>query len=238
MTVTDVPTYNQQQGESPTVLPYFKTIDRFGGSQELGYGRRSPPGSRSVSEDRFFWVEISNASVVDPDWDILGNVDAVTFESPYRNRLDLLLAHARADEIEIGREASEDFWRFVDAFPSAPKGYLTATLDGSLNLFWRRNGERFSIYFLGGGNVRLVVLSTAHPPVIEDTITLQQLFSELRLGYKEWVCSPKMEMSSGMSNQASTMSFHQPPRFRIETANRQSTGWSASVLRLGTSYRK
>lgn len=32
--------------------------------------------------------------------------------------------------------------------------------------------------------------------------------------------------------------FHLPPRFRIETANRQSTGWNALALRLGTSYRK
>ena len=230
MTGVDIPTYNQQQGESTPTLAYFKTIDRYGGSQVLPYGRSPLPESRSIS-DKVFWIEIDNASVINSNWDILDDVDAVTFESPYRTRLDVLSEHAHEDEIEIRREATEDFQQFVDAFPSAPKGYLTATLDGSLNLFWRRNGERFSIYFLGGGSVRLVILSTARPPIVKDTIALQQLFSELRLGYREWVCSPKMEMSSGMSNQASTMNFHRLPRSRIETANRLLTGWSASALR-------
>ena len=104
----------------------------------------------------------------------------------YRQRLSVLLEDAKDDDIVIHDDCVSDFWKFVEHIPFARKGNLTATLMGGLNLFWRADGVRVSIHFLGDGYVRLVVLSPACKPTVKERISVQELASEIT-EYSKWI---------------------------------------------------
>ena len=105
-------------------------------------------------------------------------------EKLYGNRLAELKMTAGKDGISIKPDSVSDFWSFVRKIPFARRGYLTATLAGGLNLFWRKHRIRISIHFLGNGELRFVILSPHHPP-IEDQATVRQAVPQEILDHRE-----------------------------------------------------